>query len=293
MYYIKVMELEIKYQGKRVNSEKIEFIKRFITDHPNASRRFLSKKLCEVWNWRQANGHLKDMVCRGLLLQLERLGYIKLPPIKFRPNNPLADRSKPTKIDIDKTPIYDYDQIEIKQVRRTPHEKLYNGLIDGYHYLGYVYPIGEYLKYIFFTKGRPIGCICFSSAVRHIKCRDQFIGWSKSQREANLHLIAYNTRFLILPWVKIDCLASQLLSKIVKVLGNDWERYFNHPVYFVETFVDTERFRGTCYKAGNWIYLGKTTGRGKNDQTFRVNRSIKAVWGYPLSKNFREVLQDG
>ena len=287
------MGLNVKYQGKIVTPDELKFIKQLIANNPNASRRQISKLICEAWDWRQANGHLKDMVCRGLLLQLERSGYLKLPPVKFRPNNPLANRSKPAKIDIDKTPIYDYDQIEIKQVRRTSDEKLYDGLISEYHYLGYVYPIGEYLKYIFFTNGRPIGCICFSSAVRHLKCRDQFIGWSKAQRESNLHLIGYNTRFLILPWVSIYCLASQLLSRILKVVSEDWQSYFNHPIYFIETFVDTEGFRGTCYKASNWIYLGQTTGRGENGKAFRVNRSIKAVWGYPLSKNFREVLQHG
>ena len=285
------MELNVKYQGKSVTPDDLKFIKQI--NNPNASRRQISKLICEAWDWRQANGHLKDMVCRGLLLQLERSGYVKLPVVRFRPNNPLANRRKPAAIAINKTPLYDYDQIEIKQVRRTPGEKLYDGLISEYHYLGYVYPIGEYLKYIFFANCRPIGCICFSSAVRHLKCRDQFIGWSKAQRESNLHLIGYNTRFLILPWVSIYCLASQLLSRILKVVSEDWQSYFNHPIYFIETFVDTEGFRGTCYKASNWIYLGQTTGRGENGKAFRVNRSIKAIWGYPLSKNFREVLQHG
>lgn len=287
------MELNVKYQGKSVTPDDLQFIKQIIANNPNASRRQLSKLICEAWNWRQANGHLKDMVCRGLLLELERSGHLKLPAVKFRPNNPLANRCRPAKPDIDKTPIYHYDHIEVKQVRRTRYEKLYDGLISEYHYLGYVYPIGEYLKYIFFTNGRPIGCIGFSSAVRHLKCRDQFIGWSKAQRESHLHLIGYSTRFLILPWVSIYCLASQLLSKIVKVVSQDWQSYFNHPIYFVETFVDSERFRGTCYHAANWIYLGQTSGRGKNDQTFRVNRSLKAVWGYPLCQHFREVLQHG
>jgi len=129
--------------------------------------------------------------------------------------------------------------------------------------------------------------------VRHIKCRDDYIGWTKEQREAHIHLTAYNTRFLLLPWVSINCLASQLLSRTVKIVSKDWERYFNHPLYYLETFVDTERFAGTCYKAANWRYLGTTTGRGKNDQSGKVNRSIKAVLGYPLSRNFREVLQNG
>ena len=162
------------------------------------------------------------MVCRSLLLALDRSGYIQLPPIKFQPNNPLANRKKPQELDIDKTPIISKDKIQILQVRGTCHERLYDSLIEHYHYLGYVYPVGEYLKYIFLIKERPIACICFSSAVRHIKCRDQFIGWSKNQREVNLYLLAYNTRFLVLPWVKIYCLASQLLGKIVKIIPKDW-----------------------------------------------------------------------
>ena len=143
----------------------------------------------------------------------------------------------------------------------------------------------------FFIGDRPIGCMGFSSALRHIKCRDQFIGWSKQQRTSHLHLIAYNTRFLILPWVSIYCLASQWLSKIANIVSDDWMPYYNHPVYYLETFVDTERFWGSCYKASNWIYLGNTTGRGKNDHTHQQNRSLKAVWGYPLVNNFRELLQ--
>jgi hypothetical protein len=288
------MEFITKYQGKQITASDIEFIRRLISKNPHSSRRQISKLLCEAWDWRQANGHLKDMLCRSLLLHLDRSGYIKLPPIKFRPNNPLANRKKPHRIKIDTTPISELpcnETIEIRQVRRTTSEDLYNSLMDQYHYLGYVYPIGEYLKYIFFIADRPIACIAFSSAVRHIKCRDTFIGWSKEKRPANLHLIAYNTRFLILPWISIYCLASQLLSQIVKRISDDWLQYYHHPVYYLETFVDTERFSGTCYKASNWIYLGNTTGRGKNDQTNKQNRSLKAVWGYPLVNNFRELLQ--
>ncbi len=141
-----------------------------------------------------------------------------------------------------------------------------------------------------FTQGRPIACLAWSSAPRHINCRDKFIGWSPDIRKKNLHLIAYNSRFLVLPWVKIKNLASHLLGAMSKVLPVGWQRVYNHPIYFLETFVDTERFRGTCYRAANWIYLGNTTGRGKDDQTHRANRSIKAVLGYPLSKNFQELL---
>lgn len=288
------MDLDVKYQGRVATTKDIEFIKELITNNPHDSRRSLSKKLCKAWNWVQPNRALRDMVCRGFLLRLESAGYIKLPPKKFTPNNPLANRKKPPKADIDQTPIFTtlskIQQIEIRQVRYTAYEKLFNSLIAQEHYLGYCHPVGEHLKYIVFTKGRPIACMAWSSAPRHIGCRDKFIGWSADIRKKNLHLIAYNSRYLILPWIQVPYLASHLLGRIAKVLPVDWQRVYNHPIYFLETFVDTERFKGTCYKSANWIYLGNTTGRGKNDQTNKPNRSIKAVYGYPLSKDFRKML---
>ncbi|HDY99947.1 MAG TPA: DUF4338 domain-containing protein [Nitrospirae bacterium] len=142
-------------------------------------------------------------------------------------------------------------------------------------------------------RGRPIACFAWSSAPRHIACRDNYIGWTSEVRKNNIHLIACNSRYLILPWVRSSCLASHLLGRIARVLPVDWERVYNHPIYFFETFVDTERFKGACYKAANRVYPGKTTGRGKNDQTHKPNRSIKAVWGYPLSKDFRRLLYNG
>lgn len=291
------MNLEVKYRGKVATLEDVEFIKRLIAENPEDSRRALSKKICRAWNWVQPNGALRDMVCRGFLLSLERAGYIKLPKKKFTPNNPLARRRSPAEVDIDQTPILgrlsEVRPFEIRQVRRTSLEGLFNGLIAQYHYLGYVQPVGEHLKYIVLTRGRPVACFSWSSAPRHIGCRDKFIGWSADVRKNNLQLIAYNSRFLILPWVGISHLASHLLGRMAKVIAGDWHRFYNHRIYFLETFVDTERFKGTCYKAANWVYLGDTTGRGKNDQTNKVNRPIKAVWGYPLSTDFRQVLQHG
>jgi hypothetical protein len=291
------MDMEVKYQGKIATPDDVEFIKRLISENPYDSRRALSKKLCEAWNWVQPNGALRDMVCRGFLLNLESAGYIQLPARKFLPNNPLANRIKPAKVKIDQKPLCsklsNIQPLEIRQVRRTSFEKLFNSLVAQHHYLGYCHPVGEHLKYIVFVEGRPIACLSWSSAARHIGCRDKFIGWSADIRKKNLQLIAYNSRFLILPWVRISCLASHLLGRMAKVLPGDWERVYHHRIYFLETFVDTQRFKGTCYKSANWIYLGNTTGRGKNDQTHKVNRSIKAVWGYPLSWDFREVLQLG
>jgi hypothetical protein len=186
--------------------------------------------------------------------------------------------------------LSELEPLRLCQVRRTAAEKLYNSLIEQYHYLGYCHPVGEQLKYIVYSGHDPIACLAWSSAPRHIGCRDRYIGWSQQLRKERMHLLAYNTRFLILPWVRVKHLASHILGRMARVVSTDWQAAYNHPICYLETFVDKERFAGTCYKAANWIYLGDTTGRGKNDQTHRPNRTIKAVWGYPLSKQFRRRL---
>lgn len=288
------MELDIVYRDRKVASEDISFIRALIANNPTKTRWFISRELCRLWNWRQQNGALKDMVCRGLLLKLESVGLIILPPRKRITNNPFLTRKPPELVKVDHTPIVckiaDIQPIELRSVRKTEYERLYNSLIHQHHYLGYTQPVGENLKYIAFSDDRPIACMGWTSAVRHIGCRDRFIGWSLEVRKKNLHLISYNNRFLIVPWVKVQSLASHLLSLSARIVPKDWLRFYKHPIYLLESFVDTERFNGTCYKAANWLYLGKTTGRGKNDQTHRQNRSIKAVFGYPLRKNFRRIL---
>ena len=288
------MEALLTYRGKRVTVEDVAFIRQLIDQNPGDSRWVLSKKLCQAWGWRQPNGALRDMVCRGLMLALDRAGHIELPARKRTPLNPLVRRKKPTPLTIEphplQGPLSQILPLEIRQVRRTPLEALCNGLIDQYHYLGYVQPVGERLKYLVSFQQRPVACLIFSSAPRHIGCRDRFIGWTPPVRRQNIHLLAYQSRFLILPWVRVPHLASHLLGHLSKVLPEDWQRLYQHPVYLLETFVDLERFRGTCYKAANWIYLGQTTGRGKDDQAHRPNRSRKAVFGYPLCRDFRRRL---
>ena len=279
-----------KYRSKVVNDQEIVFIKKLIAQNPDVSRWALSRKLCLEWNWVQPNGNLCDMICRGLMLELHRAGHIRLPDKKRNPKNPFEHRQKPTKIEIDQSPLHaklsDIRPLTFRQVRRTASEKLFNSLIEHHHYLGYTHPVGEQLKYIVYVHEKPIAALAWSSAPRHIGSRDRFIGWSQTERVKHLHLLAYNSRFLILPWVQIPHLASHILGRMTKILVLDWQRIYNHPIYYLETFVDKTRFAGTCYKAANWVYLGDTTGRGKNDQTNKANRSIKAVWGYPL-KNFR------
>src|SRR6266851_1385353 len=221
-------------------------------------------------------------------------GEIELPPIRFKTLNPFVRRAAPAPMLIDTTPIVgalkELRPIELQRVRRTSDEPLFNSLMEQHHYLKYEQPVGEHLKYLAWAHGRPIACLAWSSAPRHLGSRDRYIGWSAEARRRNIRFIAYNTRFLILPWVRVPHLASHLLGRMAAALSDDWRRMCQHPIYFAETFIDPGRFRGTCYRAANWQLLGLTTGRGKNDQTNKPNRSIKEILGLPLTPRFREYL---
>jgi hypothetical protein len=289
------MECLLRYRGRNITAAEVEFIGRLIAEHPGLSRRQLSTKLCEAWNWVQANGHPRAMVCRGLMLQLHRTGLIQLPPVRRVNPNPLARRRAPAPLlnprwEPVQGALADLGPIEIRQVRRTPEEKLFGSLLQAHHYLAYTQPVGEHLKYLIYARKTPIACMAWSSAPRHLGARDRYIGWSQAQRRANIHLLAYNTRCLILPWARAPLLASHLLGRVARVISRDWQQLYHHPVWLLETFIDPERFRGTCYRAANWIYLGRTTGRGKNDQTKKPNRPIKELWVLPLAKDFRRRL---
>jgi Domain of unknown function (DUF4338) len=291
---------EWRYRGRTVTTEEIDFIRRLIADHPRASRRSLSEKLCEAWQWKQANGAPRDMVCRGLLLMLHRAGQIELPLIRFRPPNPLARRERPQAMLIDTTPLNgalaDIRPVSLEQVRKTADEPLFNSLMEQHHYLGYKQPVGEHLKYLVWAdcegKPRPIACMAWSSAPRHLGSRDRYIGWSAEARRRNIRFIAYNTRFLILPWIKVPHLASHILGRVTSALSGDWERMYSHPVYFAETFIDPGRFRGTCYRAANWVLMGRTTGRGKASNSYTPNRSIKEILGLALTRRFRQLMSE-
>ncbi|HEY1159420.1 MAG TPA: DUF4338 domain-containing protein, partial [Terracidiphilus sp.] len=269
--------------------------------HPHTNRRQLSLRLCEAWGWKQANGALRDMVCRGLLLELARAGRLELPPARHVHRNPLVRRATdggkaPAPLLLDTTPLETslraLRPLEFQQVRRTPEEPLFNYLVAQYHPLGYARPVGEHLKYLVSAAGRVIACLAWSSAPRHLGARDRFIGWSAEARRRNIRFLAYNPRYLILPWVRVPHLASHVLGQMARRIAADWERIYGHPIYFLETFVDPERYRGTCYRAANWVVMGRTTGRGKNCPNKRPNRSIKEVLGYPLTPHFRELLAE-
>lgn len=289
------MDEVIRYRGRTVGSSDIAFVRELIASEPTLSRRALSLKLCEAWNWVQPNGAPRDMVTRGLLLVLERAGLIVLPPARWKvPKGGLRQRL-PERVNLLswpalEGPLAELRPLEIAQVRRSRHEGLFNSFLETYHYLGYRRVVGEHLKYLVWARGVPVACLAFSSAPRHLGCRDRFLGWSPEARRKNLHLLAYNTRFLVLPWARVPHLASHTLAAVARRIRADWETLYRHPVWFLETFIDPERFRGTCYRAANWQLLGTTTGRGKDDHMYRVNRSLKEVLGYPLVGDFREKL---
>ncbi|MBI4668838.1 MAG: DUF4338 domain-containing protein [Elusimicrobia bacterium] len=198
------------------------------------------------------------MICRGLMLTLHRAGCITLPaPRQVSPNN-IVRRGKPPPMALDTSPVRaslkDVRPLDFRQVRGSAsEEKLFGRLIEQYHYLGYTRPVGEHLKYLVLSKGRPLACLAFSSAPRHLGPRDRFIGWSAQARRMNIRFVAYNQRFLIPPWVEVRYLASHVLSRVARMLPDEWSRLYGHPVHFLETFVDCEKFKGTCYRAANWL----------------------------------------
>lgn len=294
------MENIVRYRSQVITPSQVEFIRQLIEAHPELTRRQLSLRLCEAWAWKQANGAPRDMVCRGLLLSLDRSGQIELPAARIVGFNPAAryqsPRWKADQAAVDTKPLAvrlrALRPLEFRLVRRTADEPLFNALLSQYHPLGYVQPVGEHLKYTVYAAGRPIACLAWSSAPRHLGARDRYIGWRVEARRRNLRYLAYNPRFLIVPWVQVLHLASHILGEMARRISNDWERIYGHPIYFLETFVDPARHRGTCYRAANWVVLGRTTGRGKGAPTWAVNRSIKEVLGYALTPRFRELLAE-
>jgi hypothetical protein len=289
------VQSQFAHRGRQVGAADIEFIRRLIAEHPRLSRRRLSAKLCQAWNWVQPNGQLRDMVARSLMLELHRAGHIELPAKRQSPpNNAARHRAPELELALAVQPLEcslaQLGPLEIRQVRRTPSEKLFGSLMEAHHYLRYTQPVGEHLKYLVYAQDQPISALAFSSAPRHLGPRDRFIGWSAPQRRANIHLLAYNTRYLLMPWVKVPHLASHVLARVARQIASDWQALYGHPIYLLETFIDPERFRGTCYRAANWIYLGLTAGLGKDARSSVPNRSFKELWVYPLRSDFRRRL---
>ena len=285
--------LPITIRKRTIDDHDILQIQATVDRHWAKGRKHISRVLCEQWNWRQPNDRLKDMACREIMLTLNRAGLISLPPRLRSANNEKRNRSVPV-VDVDRTPIEknisQLPPVLIKPVRHTAFEPLYNSLVNQYHYLGYRQIVGNHLKYIAFAGERPVACLGWGSAAWSVKSRETFVNWDKKAKEANLHFVANNTRFLILPWVSVKCLASKILSLNAKRISEDWLNTYQRPLYLLETFVEKNRFKGTCYKAANWIRVGQTKGTAKRGHDHFVHGNIKDVLLYPLGKGFRKKL---
>lgn len=285
------MEQSIILQGRTLSANDIESIRKLIAAHPSWHRTRLSQELCRQWEWRNTKGCLKDMAARAVLRKLDAQGLIELPAPVRSANNAFRHRIDGT-VALESSPIVGkldaLKPLKFILVQESAHAQLFRRLLQAHHYLGYSGPVGENLQYLVFDrKDRPLGCLLFGAAAWRVACRDRFIGWDNQSREQGLFQIANNMRFLILPWVRIPHLASHLLGQVSRRLSRDWHSKYGHPIALLETFVETNRFSGTCYHAANWLRVGETTGRSRNDRHKRQQVPIKAVWLYPLDRHFR------
>lgn len=282
-----------KIRGRHIGSDDLHDIRAAVSEHWDSGRSAISKVLCQRWNWRQPNGQLKEMACRALLLKLESKGALELPP-RQKESFRAPRRTDRQVFAVDTSPLEgslsDFGSLTIRTVRQTSEEPLWDHLVDSYHYLGRPWIVGACLKYLAYLDGRLVACLGWGSAAWKVECRDALIGWDHTTREANLHKVVNNVRFLILPWIRVEHLASKVLAANLRVLASDWRRFYAQEVILAETFVDTERFAGTCYKAANWRRVGETKGRGKYDRQRRADTAVKAVYLYPLVGKYLERL---
>lgn len=277
--------------------DDIALVRRLIEANPTWNRTRLSQELCLLWDWRAANGQVKDMACRTLLLKLERRGHISLPARQSSGGWGGRKLSIPYllhKTDAIVCALSALAPVHIELVADSYLLGLFKCLLCHYHYLGFSTTVGENLKYLVFDRAQnPLACLLFGSAAWKCAPRDQFIGWDANSRKANLNLLTNNMRFLILPWVRAPHLASHILGRVARRISSDWVEKYGHPIYLLETFVERERFRGTAYQAANWIWAGQTRGRSRNDRYATLKVPVKDVYLYPLTNRFREALTDG
>ena len=289
------MSQSMVIQGRNITTDQIGLIRDLMAEHRDWGRTRLSEELCRCWNWRNAQGRIKDMAARTLLLKLQRRGCIELPARQRPSSNQFRNRRVPV-VEPASEPIRgslsDLRPLSVSLVApRSEDLRLFKGLLGRYHYLGHRNTVGETLRYLIRDRHkRPVACLLFGSAAWKCADRDRFLGWDRPCRERNLSLLTNNTRFLILPWVQVPHLASHVLGLIARRIRDDWQAKYGHPVHALETFVDRGRFRGTCYRAANWLRLGTTRGRTRNDRDRRIQAPVKDVYLYPLIPDFRREL---
>jgi hypothetical protein len=289
------VDQDLVIRRRVIRPEDLLLIRQLIEQEGIRGRSHVSHRLCELWNWRQANGRFRQIACRDLLRRLEDRGLIKLPP-RLCAARRAGYRNQTTPPDLlNCAPLQGVlgqfrHELRIELAGGSKQLALYKGLVGTYHYLGYQQATGAQLKYISYFQDRPVACLSFGPAAWKIGPRDQFIGWSAQARRQKLPWVVNNDRFVILPWAQIKYLASFLLAKVVHRLRRDWQSKYGHDLALVETFVEKERFAGSTYAAANWICVGQTLGRGRNDRTHDQAAPIKTIWLRPLREDFRTFL---
>jgi hypothetical protein len=289
----KTFESTFCYCGRVFSGVEIAWIRELIAGDNWLNRLALSRLVCMKLGWLRLDGRLKEMSCRVAMLRMEKDGLITLPPPQKRNGN---GRTRPRQTaasdpgDPISLPAGSLSELLFRPVVSRPDSSLWNELIERYHYLGYKPLPGDQMRYLVFSGPQLLAALGFGSAAWKIAPRDQFIGWSQEERSRHLHLLVNNARFLVLPWVKSRNLASRILSGVAKKLPLDWEARYGYRPVMLETFVDRERFRGTCYRAANWIFVGQTQGRGKLDRQHLHSLPVKDILLYPLHRNFRQEL---
>lgn len=280
----------MRYCGRQFSDRELAWIRQLIADHPGGTRAELARLTCQALAWYKPDGALKAMSCRVAMLRMQADGLLELPPPRRpRPAIRLANTARTAPREPIDRPVHTLPELRLEPVEPAT-SGLWNEFIHRYHYLGYTPLPGAQLRYFAYTAAMPLALLGFGAAAWQTAPRDRFIGWTHDQRQRHLYLIVNNARFLILPWVRSPNLASKLLAMAARRLPHDWlQRYGYRPV-LLESFVDTERFAGTCYKAANWRYLGQTQGRGKLGPRGRQSVPIKDLWVYPLEARFREHL---
>ena len=280
----------ITLRGRHFVGGELLRIRAIVQGSPQAHRFELSKKVCEALDWRQPNGRLKDRACRDVLARLHALGFLRLPPLRRAPvrrRRVVLTQNTAPRPDVS-IRARDIDGAALSMVTgsgNAKQERLWNEYIERYHYLGYGVPLGAHVKYFVRVRQEPIACLGFSGAAWRVEARDRWIGWSEEQRRRNLVYVVNNTRFLILPWVKSANLASRVLSLAARRLPRDWQGRYGYRPLLLETFVASERYRGTCYQAANWMVVGRTKGRGRMDRHFKDDVTKKTILLYPLVKD--------
>jgi hypothetical protein len=292
-----VMDNTIRvFSGRTFSSEEIELIIWTRKKYPQLSHNELAKTICEFLEWKTPAGRDKVPQCREFLEILETEGLLNLPPKtiqKKRIKKELSNSSEPTKVEYTEIigSVEDFEPITLEIARFGENLKKWRTYVNQYHMLGDKMVFGSRLHYFIKSGEKELGCIQFSASSWALEERERWIEWSLEDRKARLNLIINNSRYLIFPWVRIKNLASKVLSLAVKQLQEDWLKEYCYAPVLIETFVDLEHFKGTCYKASNWIYLGETKGRGRQDRYNKNNLSKKSIFMYPLQKDFKEVLK--